>query len=312
MGSSPSAPATRPDIRRVLHIGAHKTASTHLQLCLQRAESALSAHGVAVFTPRRLRAPDLLLQDYVTRPPEDEGRAEHGARLRAAFATGARRLVISEENILGNAHAQELMQSAQFYPRAEQVVPRVLELLPPGPRVLALAVREPASFIVSAYSQRLMSGASDSFDQFLNGLNPLSLSWFDLVVRLRRAAPFAQIIVWRYEDYPAIAPSVLAELLGPQPAAAVQMEASVEHPGLSAQAHLAVMAEAETLRALDPDTARARIRALRDLHPKGPDAAPFDPFLPSFKARAAQAYHEDVARLAEMRGVRLLERDGVE
>jgi len=295
----------------IVHIGAHKTASTHLQIGLRRAGSALTRHGVTVFTPPALRAPELGLQDYLGLPPGDKRLAEHGARLRAAFGGPAERLVISEENILGNAHAHDMIRSRRFYPRAEAVVPQVLDLLPPGPKTVALAMRDPASFLTSAYSQRLMSGAPDRFDHFLEGLSPLEMSWFDLVTRLRVAAPDARIVIWRFEDYPSIAGPVLRALLGPA-ATEVPLANAAAHPGLSAQAHLAVMAEAPALREMGQQAARARIAALREAHPKGPDAPGFDPFLPSIKARSARAYHEDVGRIATIPGVTLLLRDGVE
>ena len=299
-------------MRSILHIGAHKTASTHLQIGLRWAADALSARGVAVFTPPTLRAPDLGLQDYVALPPGDKRARDHGARLSAAFARPAERLLISEENILGNAHARDMIEGRRFYPRAETVVPRVLELLPPGPKVVALAMRDPASFLTSAYSQRLMSGAPDRFDHFLQGLSPLSLSWFDFVTRLRAAVPDARFVLWRFEDYPAIARPVLSTLLGPDAAAEVRLGHAIAHPGLSAKAQLAVMAEAPALREMGQKAARERIAALREAAPKGPDAPGFDPFLPSLKARSARAYQEDVARIAQMPGVTLLLRDGVE
>ena len=294
----------------IVHIGAHKTASTHLQIGLRRAEGALAQHGIALFTPPALRAPELGLQDYLGLSPDDEAAGEHGARLRAAFGRPAERLVISEENILGNAHAHDMIRSRRFYPRAETVVPRVLDLLPSGPKTLALAIRDPASFLTSAYSQRLMSGVPDRFDHFLEGLSPLQMSWFDLVSRLRAALPDARIVIWRFEDYPSIAGPVLRALLGP-PAAEVPLAHAAAHPGLSARAHLAVMAEAPALSAMDRDAARERIAALREAHPKAPDAPAFDPFLPRIKAQSLRAYREDVARIAKVAGVTLLLRDGL-
>lgn len=298
----------------VVHLGAHKTASTHLQIALQRAQAQLQALGLGVFTPRHLRAPELGLQDYVTRAADDPARIDHAARLRAAFAaTATRRLVVTEENILGNAHDPELMRHARFYPRAEAVVPRVMELLPDGACTLALAIRDPASFLVSAYSQRLMSGAPDAFDAFLSGLDPRVLSWADLVERLRRAAPRARIIVWRFEDYPAVAPAVLAAILGREGAAQVRLDSAVAHPGLSALAHAALMSEADALRARGRAEARNRAMELREALPKGPAAPAFDPFAPELKAESAQAYRADIRRLTAIDGVRLISlADGVE
>lgn len=299
-------------MRIIVHIGAHKTASTHLQLALERGRVALGARGVAVFGPDQLRRRGLGLPEYLGAPP---GSAEaHGARIRAALALSVGRLLLSDENILGNAHNVELIRTARFYPRAEARLAMLNALLPGDGQAVggqgaaltfALAIRDPAGFLASAYAQRLMSGRLEAFEDYIGTLDPAELRWSELVMRLRAAFPQAQWLLWRYEDYPAVAPQVLTALLGAE-ASLARLGPGIAHPGLSAAAHAALMAEVPTLAGQGEAAIRARAAELRHALPKAPDRPGLMPFGPAVLARSAAAYAEDQRRLAELPGLQLL------
>jgi hypothetical protein len=332
----------------ILHIGAHKTATTHLQIGLGRARDALAGQGIAVFAPQQLRgaAMDLALAlegdtDLVSRvtqglaaaaglpvPPAPADGQPRGASDQSpapktpaiqppataqleiaphidAPAVPARRLVLSEENILGTSHDPELMWTGRFYPRAGVILPRLLRLLPPGRVQVALAVRDPATFLVSAWSQRLLSGQPTTFERFLDALDPALLRWSDLVWRIGQALPGVPMTVWPYEAWPGVAPAVLEVLLGPD-APAVALDEWPAHPGLSAPAVAAVLAQAEQLSALPRAQAAARIKALRDACPKADGHPPAAPLDARALARSAEAYAADLRRIAAMPQVRLL------
>ncbi|MFN3954081.1 MAG: hypothetical protein ACK4LQ_06460 [Pararhodobacter sp.] len=291
-------------MRIIVHIGAHKTASTHLQLALERGRAALGARGVAVFGPDQLRRRGLGLPEYLSAPA---GSAEaHGARIRAALGAGAERLVVSDENILGNAHNVELIRTGRFYPRAASRLQALLALLPAGEVTLALAIRDPARFLTSAYAQRLMSGKLEPFADYIGALQPATLRWSDLVGRLRGVVPGAGWHIWRYEDYPAVAPRVLDVLLGGH-AALARPGPGIAHPGLSARAHAALMAEAAALAGLGEAAIRARVAELRRAFPKAPDAPGMALFDADALRRSAAAYGEDTLALAALPGVCVLE-----
>jgi len=282
----------------ILHLGAHKTASTHLQQALNRAAGRLAARGVAVWLPEGLRRDGLRLQDWLGLAGEDRG---HEAQLRAAFAAPAARLVISEENALGQCPGAELVADPMLYPRAGERLARLLALVPPGPLTLALALREGAGLVASCYSQALMAGRPVPFQRMFGGLDPARLDWADLVGRLRAAAPGARLLVWDHADWPAVAPQVARALLGPE-AAHLVPSATPAHPGLSAAAVARLLAEAPA----DPQAARDLARRLRAELDKTRGHAPFDPWAAPARARAARAHAQALARLAAMPGVTLL------
>lgn len=286
----------------ILHIGAHKTASTHLQMAMARARDALQGQGVVYFGPDELRRRGLGVPEYLSAATDDP---DHAGRIRAALAVPGSRLVLSDENLLGNAHNAEMIRTARLYDRAGARLERLAPLLPPGQVALALGIRNPAGFLTSAYAQRLMSGRMQSYADYTQGLDPARLRWVDLIERLQAALPGAACHVWRYEDYPANAPRVLQTLLGAA-AQAARPGPGVAHPGLSAQAHATLMAEAPALAGRGEEAIKARVKALRAAWPKGAQHPGFQPHDAATLQRADTAYAGDCARIATMPGVRAL------
>lgn len=292
-------------MQTILHIGAHKTASTHLQLAMARAREALGMRGVALFGPDELRRKGLGVPEYLSLQPDDPGLQAHGARIKAALGLSAERLVISDENILGNAHNVELIRTARFYDRAVDRLTRLAVLLPDAPVTIALAIRDPAGFLVSAYSQRLMSGKLEAFTRYCNGLDPAMLRWSELIGRLQDVFPAVRWRVWRYEDYPGNATAILNALLG-DAAGLVKLGMGVAHPGLSQHAHAALMAEASQLSEQGEGAAMKRAAALRTAFPKGRQHPAFQPFDAPTLERSATAYARDQAVIAALPGVQAL------
>lgn len=293
-------------LRIIVHIGAHKTASTHLQMAMRRAGERLKGRGVAYFGPGALRRHGLGVPEYLSAGSEDP---DHAERIRTGLARRpdqpCDRLVLSDENLLGNAHNVELIHTARLYPRGPARLARLAPLLPAGQVVLALAIRNPAAFLVSAYAQRLMSGRLQTYSDYTQGLDPARLSWADLIERVQAALPGAACHVWRYEDYPANAPEVLRILLG-EAAPVARPVPGIAHPGLSARAHAALMAEAPALAARGEEAIRERVGALRETWPKDARNPGLQPHDPATLARAAASYAADYARIGALPGVHTL------
>ncbi|KPQ07259.1 MAG: hypothetical protein HLUCCA12_05465 [Rhodobacteraceae bacterium HLUCCA12] len=286
----------------ILHIGAHKTASTHLQLALAHRRGALGRGGTALFLPGDLRKDGLRLQNYLGLEPSAASAAEHGAQIRAAFATAARwadRLVVSDENILGALYNPGVFREGTLYAHAGARLALLAATLPDGPVTVALALRNPAGYLTSVYSQWLMSGRVMPFDRFLGAVDPAALRWSGLVERLIDAMPGLRLAVWRYEDYPAVAPAVLRGLLS-EGASLVRLAQPRAHPGLSARAHAAVMDECRAFMMADRDHVASRVQALREAYPKGAVYPAFHPFDQDTLARTTASYDTDCAEIARM------------
>jgi hypothetical protein len=281
-----------------LHLGAHKTASTHLQKALRGASAG--ARDICFLGPTEMRAPEIGLEALLARGTADPLGAEAAAALRGRIG-GAAHVLLSEENILGTAHSPKMLREGRFYPGSEVRVARLIAGIGGGPVRLHLAVRDPAGFLVSAYCQRLYAGHVLSFATFLDGLAPQAMRWSDLLERLLCVDGVDQCVLWQYEEYQAVMPQIVAGLLPAPLAATVRAEPGVVHPGLSHAAHAWVIAQAAAGRSPERLAREARV-----LWPKVPGVAAFAPLNPATLDASSSAYAADVTTMAAMPRVTLL------
>ena len=159
-------------IKIIIHAGAHKTASTHLQNRVLENENLVVKSGCSYLGPEKIRDQFGTLWRALGRsdtPDEQE-------RKLAALAAGQPRLVISEENIIGGF--KDLMNGpnrAILYPKAVERLARLAQLVAPNPLHIAMAVREPSSYYVSVYNQLLLSGRFQTWERFSKGLDPTAV-----------------------------------------------------------------------------------------------------------------------------------------
>ncbi|MBT6520628.1 MAG: hypothetical protein HOM17_00780 [Rhodobacteraceae bacterium] len=220
-------------IKIIIHAGAHKTASTHLQNRLLENEKRVVKSGCSYLGPEKIRDQFGTLWRALGRsdtPDEQE-------RKLAALAAGQPRLVISEENIIGGF--KDLMNGpnrAILYPKAVERLARLAQLVAPNPLHIAMAVREPSSYYVSFYNQLLLSGRFQTWERFSKGLDPTAVKWSDILRPIAEIPGVAAVSIWRYEDYHRLLPQILNTLLGqPRPDIPLHMEKRM-HEGLSERA----------------------------------------------------------------------------
>lgn len=282
-------------------MGAHKTASSHLQQSLLDAQTQLAAQDVALVPPKTVRA-DLtpvsaLVRDGIS---PDIGHGA-GAAFLSLHAGDAATVVLMDENILGSTDRKMLMRKTRLYPWAHHRLGRIIALFPDHDIEIGLAVRSPATFLTSCWSESLHHGAYTPFRQFIKGVDPLALSWDALAHRLHEASPQARMLVWRYEDYQALFPRLVTRLLGDRASAHITPVERVMRPGLSQEA-------AQWLdRAENPD--KSAVLAARKRFPKAEGAPGLDPWAPADHAAMSRAYTKDIARLSAKPHVELLAPD---
>lgn len=281
-----------------LHIGAHKTATTHLQAGLDTARPGLAAAGIACLTPQDLRGGLVRLGRVA-----DRGAGDRARIALAAARAGQPRLLLSDENILGSVHSM-FAPDGHLYPEAAARLTRVLDALGGGPVRLWLAVRDPAGLVASAHGQALLAGKLTPFARFAAGIDLARPVWTSLARRLLAVPGVAGLTFWRFEDWPRIAPTVLDALLPQGAAQHVRLPDAPSQPGLSAMAHDWIMHRAS--RVQDTTAATALARRARARFPKGPGAPGFQPWDDASLAVSRCAHAEDLAGLAEIEGVRAL------
>lgn len=191
----------------VLHVGAHVTDEDQLISVLVKNAELLQQSGVLVPEPGQYRPVIREALQTLNReiPPPQMQEA-----LMTAICHGqtGQRLILSHDAFMG-VPIQSVAQN-QFYPMAGGKVPRLQSLFDSAHLEIFLAICNPATFLPGTYNKSRAAG----FDDFLDGSDPLSLRWSELILRLQQALPGARMVVWANEDTPMTWLRILQAMVG--------------------------------------------------------------------------------------------------
>jgi hypothetical protein len=197
-------------MRVILHLGAHRTASTTLQKTLGANSARLGDAGIAYWGPRRTRGGlfDGLIGPSSTRDAGAQGKAMRrvSRRLADAEAAGTRILFVSEENALGTM--RHALASGVPYADACRRVGPVAAAFAGRDITLALAIRALDDWWASVAAY----GARRGFAQA--PAEPGLRGWRAVIRDIAAAVPGARIVVWTYEAMAARPGAVVARLTG--------------------------------------------------------------------------------------------------
>ncbi|SOB94041.1 hypothetical protein [Rhodobacter maris] len=284
-----------------LLVGAHKTASTHLQTTLLSVRERLAPEGVGVVGPREVR-------DFL-RPaiqPETRSPIETVALAHAALSQlcpGARHVVVMEENTLGvTARNLLLGEGGLIYPFATRRLREALACFGGAEVRVGLAIRNPATFLASCWSEHLLNAPWQPFRDYVAGIPPDLPRWLWLTNRMLQATD--DLTIWTYEDYPAVLPQIIDWATGLKGfGATVTPYELAPRPGLSQRAAEIL----HTRMTEDPERDhKVALRRARRVAPLGPNTPRFDPWSIEEHALFAESYAEDLLSLATASPVRWL------
>lgn len=200
-----------------IHLGAHKTATTHLQETLTAVRPALAARGLD-YIPNPLVRERKLARALWTRRPLARlplvgpmHMRDAIERLLAPLRLGPDTVVLSEENILG---IPDQILGQPFYPQAAQSVGRLASLAGRAKLVFFLSIRGYDTLLPSAYAESLKFRPPREGGFDTRRLLAETPSWYDLVAQIHRAAPGVPLRIWRQEDYRANAQAIMSEVCG--------------------------------------------------------------------------------------------------
>ncbi|WP_299301674.1 hypothetical protein [uncultured Litoreibacter sp.] len=189
-----------------LHLGAHRTGSTSLQMFLNANRKTLARDRMSIWGPGRTRSGLFagLVRDPNLVQPCDEATAERSiGRIRMeisrASQNGMRRLVISEENMIGTM-AHNFRRSrlySQTHPRLSRFAPAFA-----GHQVrIGLAVRSYDNYWASALAFRIKAGAAFPTEADLDRLTTQPRRWRHVIADVASVFPDAKIAVWPFEAW---------------------------------------------------------------------------------------------------------------
>jgi len=205
----------------ILHTGAHRTATTSFQHWLRNNRAVLAEHGTIVWDPVITREEPFVLFGVPLDEAKDTARARQttAKRLRAEFARleaeGAKRLLISEENILGGLW--RAFSRNALYPEVPERLSRLRRLF--GDRItrFAFTIREYRAFWGSAVG--LMVARGDMLPKATDfraiAANPRS--WADLSREIAAEFPDVPQLIWPFERFVSDPLAQLTAILGASP-----------------------------------------------------------------------------------------------
>lgn len=288
-------------MRIVYHLGAHCTDEEKILRCLLRNRDLLAAQGIIVPGPSRYR---ILLRDTVIALKGETATQDTQALVLEQIMDEDRadRLILSYDSFL--AYPQWVLRGA-FYPGAAERIRALTQVFPEIEAEFHLAIRNPATFIPALFQRQ----RKKSYEEFIDGSDPMLLRWSDLVSRILEVNPDVPLTIWCDEDTPLLWPEILRTIAGHDPATVLEgaddFIATLMSPdGLERmRAYLASHPPAN-------DLARRRIvSAFLDKFAL-PDQIEMELDLPGWTEDYVESltglYERDVARIAMMPGVTLL------
>ena len=187
------------------YIGASCTDDEMLFGILRRQAETLAEGGICVPDPSSYRK---LIRDALVSVQRGAALPEAGEIILDAITHGdhPRRLVLGNPNFL--AIPSRIFAEGAFYGQAALKIAALAKLFPDNQISLYMGIRSGVGHLNEAFRR----SDTQSLSQFMNSVHPLDISWFDLVQRIRRAAPQMELTVWCNEDVPVISPHILMSL----------------------------------------------------------------------------------------------------
>ena len=179
------------------HIGANCTDEDQLLKSALRNASIMLDDGTAIPGPSKYRS---LLREAIdgldgAPPPPDTREILLDAIVED---DDVERVVLCNDNFI--AIPKRIFDHGIFYPQAEAKARGLTQLFPQDELSFFFSMRNPASFL-QAVAQRVNV---TSLRDFVGMMSPMEMRWSEVIKRIKRGAPQAQVYVWCQEDAPII------------------------------------------------------------------------------------------------------------
>lgn len=199
----------------ILHVGAHRCATTTFQSYMRRNAAVLTARRIGFWGPLRTRGG--LFDGAVARPGLPRGAAPQAARrvrrhLVRSAAAGLAALVVSDENMLG--FLRDNRDRAALYRAAGDRVAQFAALFDGRLARVALNVRSQDAYWASALGYVAARGHGLPPDTLAGRLAAGAEGWRNVVADIAAAVPGADIVVLPFERFAGRPELQLAALTG--------------------------------------------------------------------------------------------------
>lgn len=194
-----------------LYLGAHKTATTHVQGVLLANRARLLEFGVSLSAPEDVRKEWLPLFFKYCNNPGKRKDADFVTKL-TSIAPQQGLWILTEENIVGVSN--DFTVKPGMYPMAAQRLRMLTELFHGANIKLFFSVRSYDSFYRSAYSEVVRNRGYIPFEVFYDQARFSGNSWFEMAKSIQEVLPQQNIVLWRFEDFRGLVPRLVSEMTG--------------------------------------------------------------------------------------------------
>ncbi|MFK7851602.1 MAG: hypothetical protein AB8D78_11555 [Akkermansiaceae bacterium] len=190
-----------------LHLGVHKTASTHLQQTLNNQENraVLNDASIQFYGPETLRPRKVVSLVYsLSSTGENFVKTDNYKKLVEKVGAllaqnNAEKIVLSDENLVGSC--AEVLTAGVIYPNFEQRLKILAKLFEHNDIEISVCIREMSSYLVSAYCEALRGTRKIfPFQKYVQKLEPNTCKWIGYLEMIRSIFPNAKINIWNFED----------------------------------------------------------------------------------------------------------------
>jgi len=182
----------------IIHIGAHKTASTFLQQNLIRYKDRLMDEcGLGLVTRADMLPTAFGKEIYAVSQrehPETEITDAAKKSLRALLPDGNSSVLITNEDLICHLDIQD------FYEGAENAIRYLRAALAEYDLHVIFYIRKQTNYLESIYVQLVHLGRRLKFQQFMERAAPVDLSWLRAVESMERALPPGRLHLRTYEQ----------------------------------------------------------------------------------------------------------------
>lgn len=183
-----------------LHLGFHKTATTHLQDLLEFHSYQLLSQETLFLTRFDIRP--LSFQESFQKKDfkKCEQILEQAANKKFPFhKSTVKKLILSEENLAGGLKL--LYSRSMLYPNLNKQIINLNKLFPNNKIIILFGIRSFIDFLPSIYGEILRHNKFFPIEDFFNRINVDNLSWFKLIDDITSHFPFLTIRTWNFEEY---------------------------------------------------------------------------------------------------------------
>lgn len=264
----------------VLHIGAHRTASTSFQAYMRANLDLLAQQGVGFWGPRRTR--DGVLAGIIPANGSPRSarqmrmaRGRIGLALERVRLQGLHTLVISDENVIG-APRRNIRDMALYRDAGDRLSRHVAAF---GGRItrIAVSIRSIDSYWPSVLAYAIARGQPLPSAHRLEVISAQTRGWRDVITDLAEAAPGVDIVVLPHDSYGG-RPDLRLDAMVSAPS---RLPAAAAWSWLNRAPDLAGLRDVLILRGEDPDLL-------------GQGEGGYQPFSPVQVARMGEIYQDDL------------------